>query len=110
MAKIYSTVCKRTCLYTGWMVQTGKVEPAIVARFRRAIEAAAVWADKKSNRAESGRILVKYTPIDHNIIKKMNRVYFATGLDALRSGQPWIDLDAEFGLIPASFPISDLTK
>jgi NitT/TauT family transport system substrate-binding protein len=109
VAKIYSSVCKRTCLYTGWMVRTD-FDPAIAARFRRAIEAAAVWADKKSNRAASGRILVKYTPIDHNILKKMNRVYFATGLNALRSGQPWIDLDAEFGLIPASFPIGDLTK
>jgi NitT/TauT family transport system substrate-binding protein len=109
VAKIYSTVCERTCLYTGWMARTD-VDPAIVARFRRAIKAAAVWADKKSNRAESGRILRKYTPIDRNVLKKMNRVYFATGLNALRSGQPWIDLDAEFGLIPASFPISELTK
>ena len=109
VAKIYSTVCQKMCLYTGWMARTD-LDPSIVARFRRAIETAAVWADKKSNRAESGRILVKYTPIDRNVVAKMNRVYFAKRLTALKSGQPWIDLDAEFGLIPASFPISQLTQ
>jgi NitT/TauT family transport system substrate-binding protein len=109
VAKIYSAVCRQMCLYTGWMARTD-FDASIVARFRRAIEAAAVWADKKSNRAASGRILVKYTPIDRQVLEKMNRVYFAKRLTTLRSGQPWIDLDAEFGLIPASFPIGNLTK
>ena len=108
IAKIFDSVCPRTCLYTGWAARTD-VDPNLAARFRRAIQAAAVWADQKKNRGASGRILARYAPIDAAVLRRMTRVYFAKRL-VPSMAQPWINAYAEFGVIPARFPARDLVK
>jgi hypothetical protein len=81
----------------------------VAARFRNAIQAAAVWANKKQNKRASGAILSKYAPIDAAVIAKMTRTRFSTRLRTAQA-QPWIDVFAEFGVIPASFSANDLVK
>jgi NitT/TauT family transport system substrate-binding protein len=108
VANIFDAVCARNCLATGWMARKD-VDPELAARFRNAIQAAAVWANKKQNARASGTILQGYVPIDTAVVRKMTRTHFAT---RLRPGlaQPWLDAFAEFGVIPASFSANDLVK
>jgi NitT/TauT family transport system substrate-binding protein len=104
----FDAVCSRDCLLSIWMARRD-VDPNLAARFRNAIQAAAVWANRKRNDAASGAILARYTPIDEAVIRKMRRSSFS---ERLRPGlaQPWIDVFAEFGAIPASFSALDLVK
>jgi NitT/TauT family transport system substrate-binding protein len=108
VAHMFDAVCAQKCLLTIWMAQKS-VDPDLVARFRNAIQAAAKWANQKRNLDASARILAKYAPIQPSLIKKMTRSTFATRL-RLRTAQPWIDVFAEFGVIPTAFPASDLVK
>jgi NitT/TauT family transport system substrate-binding protein len=103
-----NAVCSRDCLTTIWMARKD-VDPNLTARFRNAIQAAGVWANKKRNNRASGAILRKYAPIDAAVIAKMTRTRFATRLRPAQA-QPWIDVYAEFGVIPASFSARDLVK
>ena len=57
----------------------------------------------------SGKILAKYVPIDAAVIKKMTRTTFATRL-RVSLAQPWLDVFAKYGVIPASFKPGDLVK
>lgn len=108
VAYIFNSVCSKECLLTIWMARKD-IDANLVARYRNAIQAAAVWANNKRNKSASARILAKYAPIDPALISKMRRSTFATRL-RLGLAQPWIDVFAEFGVIPAPFPAIDLVK
>jgi hypothetical protein len=81
----------------------------VASRYRKGIEAAAVWANDRSNDAESAKILAKYTPAEPALLAKIKRTTFATELDSTLA-QPWIDTFAEFGVIQDAFPAGDLVK
>ena len=104
----FDAVCSQDCLLTMWMSHRN-VDPELAARFRNAVQAAAVWGNQKRNQAASGRILARYAPVDAKVLAKMTRFSYATRLRP-RSGQPWIDLYAEYKLIPESFSATDLVK
>jgi len=108
IANPFNAVCATDCLTTFWIARSD-TDPNLVARFRNAIQNAAVWADRKKNDAASAKILGLYVPIDAKVIAKMSRTRFGT---RLRPGlaQPWLDVFAEFGVIPASFKAIDLVK
>ncbi len=108
IAPILNAVCARDCLGTVWMARRD-VDPNLAARFRKAIQAAAAWANQEENERASGAILAKYSKLDPALIAKVTRTRFATRLRP-ELAQPWIDVYAEFGVIPSSFPASDLTK
>src|SRR5919106_1773726 len=101
VAHIFNAVCARDCLLTFFLARRD-VDADLAARFRNAIQAAAVWANQKKNQAASGAILARYAPIDKAVIRKMTRTSFSP---RLRPGpaQPWIDVFAEFKVIPESF-------
>jgi len=101
-------VCSRDCLLTIWMARRD-VDPRLAARFRNAIQAAAVWANQHENDRASGAILARYAPIDAAVIAKMTRTRFSQRLRPALA-QPWIDVFAEFGVIPASFAAIDLVR
>jgi NitT/TauT family transport system substrate-binding protein len=102
------SVCSDECLLTAWIARRD-VDPAVAARFRNAIQAAAVWANQKKNRAAGGAILARYAGIDRTLVARMARTVFATRLRPALA-QPWIDVYAEFGVIPQPFPALDLVK
>jgi NitT/TauT family transport system substrate-binding protein len=104
----FDATCAQVCLLTAWMARKD-VDPNLAARFRNAVQAAAVWANQKRNQPASGRILARYAPVDAKVLAKMTRFKYATRLRP-RSGQPWIDLYAEYKLIPESFSATDLVK
>jgi NitT/TauT family transport system substrate-binding protein len=106
VAPILDAVCRQDCLLTVFMARRD-IDPNLAARFRNAVQAAAVWANRKENASASGKILARYAPIDSTVIGKMTRTSFS---QRLRTGlaQPWIDAFAEFGVIPTSFRAIDL--
>ena len=108
IADILNAVCARECLATVWMARRD-VDPNLAARFRNAIQAAAVWANQEENERASGAILAKYSELDPALIAKVTRTRFATRLSP-ELAQPWIDVYAEFDVIGSSFPAIDLTK
>ena len=108
VAPIFDAVCPQDCLLTIWMSRKD-TDPNLAARFRNAIQAAAVWANQKRNDRASGAILAKYVPIDETVIATMTRTRFAERLRPALA-QPWIDAFAEFGVIPATFRAIDLVK
>jgi NitT/TauT family transport system substrate-binding protein len=101
-------VCQTTCQLGLWLARAN-VNPNLAARFRNAVQNAAVWANEDKNDQISGRILAKYAPIDAEIIKKMRRATFGTRLRASLA-KPWLDVLKKRGLIPASFTHGDLVK
>jgi NitT/TauT family transport system substrate-binding protein len=107
IAHIFNAVCERDCLATVWMARRD-VDSNLAARFRKAIEAAAVWANEEENEPASGAILAKYSELDPALIAKVTRTRFATRLRP-ELAQPWIDVYAEFDVIPSSFPAIELT-
>ncbi len=108
VANIFHAVCLQDCLVTIWMARKD-MDPILAARFRNAIGAAAVWANKTKNDAASAAILAKYVPIDKAVLAKMTRTRFSERLRPALA-QAWIDVYAEFGVIPASFRAIDLVK
>jgi NitT/TauT family transport system substrate-binding protein len=108
VAPILDAVCREDCLLTVFMARKD-IDPNLAARFRNAVQAAAVWANRRTNAPASGRILAQYAPIDAAVIGKMTRTSFS---QRLRTGlaQPWVDAFAEFGVIPTSFRAIDLVK
>jgi NitT/TauT family transport system substrate-binding protein len=108
LAKIFDAVCAQDCLATLYLARRD-MDTVTAARFRNAIHAAAVWANDARNDAASGAILAKYASLDKKLIAKMTRTRFAARFHPALA-QPWIDVFAEFGVIPASFQAIDLTK
>ena len=104
----FDAVCPRDCLLTSWMARKD-VDPNLVARFRNAVQAAAVWANQKRNRPASGRILARYAPIPPAVLKKMTRTTYATRLRPCLA-QPWIDLWIEYDFLPEGVSACDLVK
>ena len=103
-----AAVCSQDCLLTIWMARKD-VDATLTARFRNAMQAAAVWANQKRNDALSAAILAKYVPVDKVALAKMTRTRFAQRLRPAMA-QPWIDVYAEFGVIPSAFRAIDLLK
>ena len=108
VARPFDATCSEDCLLTVWMARKD-MDPELAARFRNAVQAAAVWANQKRNQAASGRILTRYAPVPPAVLAKMARFSYATRL-RVRMGQPWLDLYAEYKLIPESFTAADLVK
>jgi NitT/TauT family transport system substrate-binding protein len=109
IASFVTAVCPADCLITVWMARKD-ISSDLAARFRNAIQAAAVWANKPKNDRASGAILARYVPFkDKSVIAKMKRTRFAERLRPAQA-QPWIDAYAEFGAIPESFPAIELVK
>jgi NitT/TauT family transport system substrate-binding protein len=108
LAPIFETVCRAECLMTVWITRKD-VDPNLVARFRNAIQEAAVWADRRQNDKASGAILARRTALQNAVIGKITRSTFATRL-RLRQVQPWIDAYARRALIKEPFPAIDLVK
>lgn len=104
----FRAVCSTACLLTVFLARDD-VDPLVDARFRNAIQAAAVWANNKKNDAASAAILAKYVGIDPTVISNEARTPFAERLRPALA-QPWIDAFAEFGVIPTSFAAIDLVK
>jgi len=107
-ARIFGTVCSDACLMTLWMARSD-VDPSLAARFRNAIQDAAVWANRKENVPAIDRILSQRTQLPPSVIRDMTHSKFATRL-RLHRAQPWIEAYREFDLIPATFTTPDLVK
>ena len=107
-AKHLDAVCSKTCQIGFWLTRDG-VDQNLVARFRNAVQNAAVWANQDKNDQISGRILAKYAPIDSKIIAKMRRATFGTRL-RVSLYKPWWPVLVKYGVIPASFKPGDLLK
>ena len=108
VARIFDAVCAQDCLLTVWMTRKD-LDPTLAARFRNAIQAAAVWANRPGNDAASAAILSEYVSVSKPVLATMTRTRFAERLRPVQA-QPWIDAYAEFGVIPQSFRAIDLVK
>jgi NitT/TauT family transport system substrate-binding protein len=106
--RIFGTVCTNACLWTIWIARSD-VDRALAARFRNAIQEAAMWANRKESRAAIDAILARRTELPQNVIRRMTHSTFATRLRLARA-QPWIDVYKEFELIPQTFTALDLVK
>jgi NitT/TauT family transport system substrate-binding protein len=104
----FNAVCSKVCVITFWMARAD-VDANVVARFRNAMQNAAVWANQDKNDAASARILARYVTIDPKVLAKMKRSSFGTRLRPSLA-QPWLDAFAEFGVIPSGFEAIDLVK
>ena len=104
----WNAVCAKTCVLAFW-IAPANVDPNLAARFRNAIQNAAVWANQRKNDKISGKILAKYVPMEAAVMKKMTRTTYATRL-RVSLAQPWLDVFAKYGVIPASFKPGDLVK
>jgi NitT/TauT family transport system substrate-binding protein len=105
----FNAVCSKVCVITFWIARAD-VDANVVARFRNAMQNAAVWANQDKNDAARAKILAKYVPdIDAKVLAKMTWSSFATLLRPSLA-QPWLDAFAEFGVIPAGFKAIDLVK
>jgi NitT/TauT family transport system substrate-binding protein len=107
-ARIFASVCKEPCLWTVWFARSD-VDRRLAARFRNAIQEAAVWANRKENVAAIDAILARQTKLPPNVIRRMTHSKFATRLRVKRA-QAWIDVYKEFELIPQTFTASDLLR
>ena len=104
----FDSVCTQDCLLTVYIARSS-VDPNLAARFRNAVQAAAVWANQPRNQVASARILARYASVKPTLVVNMTRTPYATRLRLVQA-QPWIDLYAEYDLIPDSFTPADLLK
>jgi NitT/TauT family transport system substrate-binding protein len=107
-ARVFASVCTKACLWTIWVARSD-VDRALAARFRNAIQDAAVWANRKESRVAIDAILARRTELPQGVIRSMTHSMFATRLRLART-QPWIDVYKEFALIPPTFTALDLVK
>jgi NitT/TauT family transport system substrate-binding protein len=107
-ARIFASVCTRPCLWTVWLARSD-VDRTLAARFRNAIQEAAVWANRKESRPAIDAILGRQTELPPNVIRRMTHSMFATRLRLVRA-QPWIDVYKEFEFIPQTFTARDLLE
>lgn len=108
IADPFRAVCSKTCVLTFWIARAD-VDSNVIARFRNAIQNAAVWANQDRNDPVSGRILAKYAEIDAKVIAKMVRTTFGTRLRPVLAEQ-WLVVFKRYGVIPESFRPIDLVK
>lgn len=108
LANSFTAVCTKACQLTFWIARAD-VPESIRARFRVAIQNAAIWANQDKNDAVSGKILAKYTGLDVKVIEKIRRTTFGTRL-RVSLAKPWLPVFAKYGVIPSSFKPGDLVK
>lgn len=108
VARPFDATCSEVCLTTVWMARTN-VDPNLAARYRLAVQEAAVWANNPRNRAARARILEKYLDIDLRLVERMAWFHYATRL-RVRRAVPFLDLYKEYDLIPDSFAAGDLVR
>jgi NitT/TauT family transport system substrate-binding protein len=108
VGRIFDAVCAQDCLLTVWMTKQD-FDSTLTARFRNAIQAAAVWANRPANDTASAAILSEHVQVSKSVLATMTRTRFAERLRPAQA-QPWIDAYAEFGVIPQSFRAIDLVK
>ena len=108
IATPFDATCTEVCLLTMYIARAN-VDANLASRFRNAVQSAAVWANQKRNQTTSARILARYTGVDAKVIARTARFSYATRL-RVRMAQPFLDLYAEYGLIPDSFQPIDLVK
>lgn len=104
----FDAVCTRDCLLTVWIARRD-VDPDLAARFRVAVQKAALWANQPANHPTSGAILARYQPIESPLIAKMARTTYATKLRVAKA-QPWLDVFREYELISGPFTPADLVR
>jgi NitT/TauT family transport system substrate-binding protein len=104
----FDSVCSTDCLLTVYVARKD-VSSDVVSRFRRAIQEAAVWANKKANQKASRLILARNAGIPRTRLGNMTRTPYATRF-RLKMAQPWIDLYQDYKLIPDSYTVQDLIK
>jgi NitT/TauT family transport system substrate-binding protein len=107
-AKPFDATCSELCLVTVYMARTN-VDPNLAARFRLAMQDAAVWANQPRNRTARARILEKYLKIDLGLVQRMAWFSYAPRL-RVGLAQPFLDLYVEYGLIPDTFKATDLVR
>lgn len=107
-ARIFTSVCSSACLWTVWFARSD-VDRTLAARFRNAIQEAAVWANRKENIPAIDAILARQTKVEPAVLRSMTHSRFATRL-RLHRAQAWIEVYKEFGLIPQTFTAPDLVK
>ena len=107
-APTYDGVSKRF-LISAWLANRDWIarNTATAKRFDTAMRTAANWGNQSQNLAASGAILGKYTKIAPETIAKMQRAQFATQLEPAML-QPVIDVSAQYGVIPKTFPASEV--
>ena len=100
-----TTAIAKQFLIGGWFTTSAwaKAHPAELKRFVGAIVDAGKWAN--GHRAESARILEKYTKI--HVSPGMKRTLYAERLNA-SDIQPLIDAAAKYKSIKSGFPASEL--
>jgi NitT/TauT family transport system substrate-binding protein len=108
VASILDAVCSEECLLTVFIARRD-IDRELAARFRNAIQAAALWANQEKNQPASGAILSRYAAIPPDVLRRSTRTAFSPRLRPALA-QPWIDVFAEFGVIPASFSAQDLVR
>ena len=108
IANAFQAVCTKECQVTYWIARDD-VDENVQARFRNAIQNAAVWANQDKNDAISGKILAKYTGVDVKLIKKIRRTTFGTRL-RVSLAKEWLPVFARYGVIPSSFRPIDLVR
>jgi NitT/TauT family transport system substrate-binding protein len=104
LAQPYTAIGKQF-LIGGWFTTSAwaKAHPAELKRFASAIVEAGKWAN--GHRAESARILEKYTKI--HVSPAMKRTTYAERLNPA-DVQPLIDAAAKYKSLKSTFPASDL--
>jgi NitT/TauT family transport system substrate-binding protein len=108
VANPFDATCSADCLVTVFTARTN-VDPGLAARFRVAVQEAGVWANQKRNHPASARILSRYTRVATALIEQTTRIRYATRL-RVRMAQPFLDLYAEYDLIPDTFRATDLVR
>jgi NitT/TauT family transport system substrate-binding protein len=104
----FDFVCSADCLLTLFIARSN-VDRDLAARFRVAVQEAAVWANQRRNQVASARILARYASLKPTLVGKMTRTVYATRLRP-RMAQPWLDLYSEYGLLPDPYPAENLVK
>lgn len=108
IARPFDATCTRVCLLTVFMARTN-VDPSLAARFRLAVQEAAVWANNPRNRVARTRILERYLKIEAALIQRMAWFTYATRLRVARAQQV-LDVYKDYDLIPDSFAPADLVR
>jgi ABC-type nitrate/sulfonate/bicarbonate transport system substrate-binding protein len=111
VASIFNVICPKDCLLTGWFSHKtwASQNPVTVAKFRNAIQAASVWANKPKSRKASAILLARYAKLDIEVINKTTRALYGTRLVPAMA-QPWVDALFEYGVITRRFDTRDLVK
>ncbi|MGA2392144.1 MAG: ABC transporter substrate-binding protein [Candidatus Lustribacter sp.] len=92
--KVIASVYVNSCWFA--MHDFAQKNPDAIRRFQSAIYAAQKWAN--GHHDESATILAKYSKMDLDLVRRMNRAPFAEGL-RVADIQTFLDFGAKYGLI-----------